>query len=66
MGAQQWLPYEQVARELLNRFSDEFGLDRVEPKQSLPGASGTVWEIDAKGVSDGNVTGFLKDRSIFS
>ena len=48
-----WEAYEQVAAELLNQFPTDFGLDRVEGKQKLPGLkSGTTWEIDAKGVRD--------------
>ncbi len=48
--------YEEVAAYLLDRFAAEFGLDRVEGKQPLPGhETGTTWVIDAKGVreSDG-------------
>jgi hypothetical protein len=50
MVQKAWQQYEEVARELLNRFRRDFDLDRVEPKQCLPGASGSLWEIDAKGV----------------
>jgi hypothetical protein len=40
---------------LLDQFATELGLDRVEGKQDLPGQrSGTSWEIDAKGVCQGN------------
>jgi hypothetical protein len=42
--------YEEMAAYLLNLFKAEFGLDRVEPKQPLPGRSGARWTIDAKGV----------------
>jgi hypothetical protein len=48
--------YEEVAAYLLNRFRADFGLERVEEKQPIPGKeSGTTWVIDAKGVreSDG-------------
>ena len=48
--------YEEVAAYLLERFAAEFGLDRVEGKQPLPGhETGTTWVVDAKGVreSDG-------------
>ncbi len=50
---QSWERYEGVARDLLNRFREHFGLDRVEPKQQIAGRSGTSWEIDAKGVCEG-------------
>ncbi len=54
-----WQSYEEVARYLLNRIASEFGLDRVEGKQSIAGqASGTSWEIDAKGVASDGV-GFV-------
>ena len=53
-----WERYEQTAQYLLNEFATHFGLGRVEGKQLVPGASGTEWEIDAKGVKiDGE--GFL-------
>jgi hypothetical protein len=43
--------YERVAAELLENFSHEFGLSKVEGKQRLSGhKSGTKWEIDAKGI----------------
>lgn len=45
-----WGSYEEVARYLLGAIRDELGLERVEGKQSLPGKSGTSWELDAKGV----------------
>lgn len=51
--------YEEVARVLLDRFHADFGLARVEGKQSLEGRqSGTEWEIDARAVCDGDA-GFL-------
>lgn len=51
----QWESYEQVTTYLLNKFASEFGLDRVEGKQKIPGQrSGTEWGIDAKGVREGN------------
>ena len=53
-----WERYERTAQFLLNEFATHFGLDSVEGKQDIPGASGTSWEIDAKGVKiDGE--GFL-------
>lgn len=51
----QWESYEQVGTYLLDQFAAEFGLDRVEAKQEVTGQrSGTSWEIDAKGVRQGN------------
>jgi predicted helicase len=41
-----WMQYEEVIRLLLNQYREAFGLERVEPKQKIPGASGTEWEID--------------------
>lgn len=32
----EWKSYEEVARYLLDRFADEFGLGRVEGKRSGP------------------------------
>ena len=45
-----WERYEQTTQFLLNEFATHFGLGKVEGKQIVPGASGTEWEIDAKGV----------------
>lgn len=51
--------YEEVATYLLNKFSEHFQLERVEGKQKVAGLlSGTTWEIDAKGVKDGDA-GFV-------
>lgn len=50
---QSWERYEGVARDLLDQFREHFGLDRVESKQRIAGRSGTSWEIDAKGVREG-------------
>src|SRR4051812_13915722 len=45
--------YEEVATYLLDRFAVDLGLERVEPKQPVPGKeSGTSWVIDAKGVRE--------------
>jgi hypothetical protein len=56
---QKWKTYEEVAAYLLNQFAAEFGLSRVEGKQTVEGRrSGTQWEIDAKGVREGN-QGFI-------
>ena len=55
----KWRTYEEVAIYLLNKFANEFGLTEVEGKQKIPGLrSGTKWEIDAKGVREGN-EGFI-------
>ncbi|MDF2974015.1 MAG: hypothetical protein K0R61_4465 [Microvirga sp.] len=51
---EQWKPweyYESVAVDLLNRFAEGFGLDRVEAKQQIQGKT-TTWNIEAKGVRD--------------
>ena len=48
-----WENYEDVARYLLDHFREKFDLERIEPKQKIPGKSGTSWEVDAKGVRDG-------------
>lgn len=53
-GQQTWKSYEDVARHFLNHFRQEFGLGRVDPKQEIAGSSGTSWEIDAKGVREGD------------
>lgn len=49
-----WQTYEEVAVHLLNRLSEQFGLNRVEEKQEVEGESGTTWEIDGKGVREGD------------
>lgn len=54
-----WQSYEQVAAYLLNKFAVDFDLINVEGKQSIPGIkTGTQWEIDAKGIRQGN-SGFV-------
>ena len=54
MTSKEWRTYEEVAQYLLEQFADHFGLGHVEGKQLVSGASGTNWEIDAKGIkSDG-------------
>jgi hypothetical protein len=50
----EWRTYEEVAQYLLEQFASHFGLGRVEGKQLVPGASGTPWEIDAKGIKIGD------------
>lgn len=50
---QEYDSYEEVAAYLLDQFASEFGLERVEPKQPIPGKeSGTTWVIDAKAVRE--------------
>lgn len=46
----KWETYEQVAQFLLDKVREHLGLERVEGKQIVAGASGASWEIDAKGV----------------
>ena len=50
-----WEIYEQVAGELLAKLSTALGLELepVEGKQTLPGESGTEWEIDRVGTTKG-------------
>jgi hypothetical protein len=49
----EWELYEEAAQSILNRFRKEFGLERIEGKQSIEGiGTGTTWEIDAKGVCE--------------
>ena len=48
----RWRTYEEVAAYLLNQFAKHFGLGRFEGKQVVAGASGTEWELDAKGWSE--------------
>lgn len=48
-----WRTYEEVAAQILERLKNELALLGVEGKQSVPGASGTDWELDAKGIKEG-------------
>lgn len=51
---QSWETYEQVAVHIMNQIAGQLGLEHVEGKQHVYGShSGTVWEIDGKGVRDG-------------
>jgi hypothetical protein len=55
-----WETYEEVATYLLNQIATEFGLERFEGKQKVVGQkSHTKWEIDAKGVGEGNEIFFI-------
>jgi hypothetical protein len=58
MMMKKWESYEDVARELIRQFKAEFGLVDVEGKQDIPGKSGTSWEIEAKGIKEGE-SGFV-------
>ena len=59
MSDKAWSNYEEVAAYLLDRNAKEFGLKRVDGKQSVTGQrSGTSWEIDAKGIN-ANGEGFV-------
>jgi hypothetical protein len=53
-----WRGYEEIAQYLLNQMASHFALGHVEGKQIVAGASGTCWEIDAKGVKEKD-EGFL-------
>jgi hypothetical protein len=53
-----WSAYEDAARKVLADLRQTLGLSKVEGKQSLAGASGTDWEIDAKAWRDES-DGFL-------
>jgi Zn finger protein HypA/HybF involved in hydrogenase expression len=54
-----WRTYEEVAAYLLEQNAREFGLEKIEGKQIIQGhTSGTSWEIDAKGIREGN-EGFI-------
>ena len=56
MTERKWQSYEEVANYLLNQFAAHFGVGHFESKQVVPGASGTSWELDAKGCSAGGST----------
>jgi Restriction endonuclease len=52
--SKRWRTYEEVAAAILGRLREELGLSVVEGKQSVPGQSGTEWELDAKGIQQGS------------
>jgi hypothetical protein len=57
MSDTRWKSYEEVATYLLGMFAKEFGLLRVDGKQSVEGKrSGTSYVIDAKAIPQGNET----------
>lgn len=51
-----WKSYEEVAAFVLDQCAAEFGLGRFDGKQIIPGASGTDWEVDARGWSNDGAT----------
>lgn len=52
---EKWKDYEKVSQYLISKFSENFGLSKVEGKQKLVGKeSGTEWEVDAKGICEEN------------
>ncbi|MDZ7762522.1 MAG: restriction endonuclease [Desulfovermiculus sp.] len=52
---EKWKDYEEVSQYLISKFSENFGLSKVEGKQKLVGKeSGTEWEVDAKGIREEN------------
>lgn len=55
MAETKWETYEDVAAYLLNEFASRFKLDGFSGKESIKGnVSGTTWEIDGKGFTDGD------------
>ncbi|MBN2089021.1 hypothetical protein JW964_05390 [candidate division KSB1 bacterium] len=53
----KWETYEEVARFVLNKIKDRFGIDFFEGKQEVNGKrSGTSYEIDAKGIKENDET----------
>jgi restriction endonuclease len=52
--SKRWRTYEEVSAAILGRLREELGLSAVEGKQSVPGQSGTEWELDAKGIRQGS------------
>lgn len=48
-----WRIYEFAARSVLADIGRALGVESVEGKQLMPGASGTVWELDAKAWREG-------------
>lgn len=50
---QDWRKYEIVAAQILDRVKAELDMSTIEGKQFVSGASGAVWELDAKGIKEG-------------
>ncbi|RQT26130.1 hypothetical protein [Burkholderia contaminans] len=61
-----WKTYEQIAAFVLNQCAAEFGLSRFEGKQDVAGKSGTEWEVDARGWTEGNTAHFLVECKKYS
>jgi hypothetical protein len=53
-----WTVYEDAARRVLADIRKVLGIGTVEGKQTLKGASGTTWELDATAYREGS-DGFL-------
>lgn len=53
-----WRRYEEAARTILANIGHALGITSVGPKQKMPGASGTEWELDARAWAEGE-EGFL-------
>ncbi|MFV9645927.1 MAG: hypothetical protein ACNYWU_08910 [Desulfobacterales bacterium] len=52
----KWETYEEVSVYLLDKIRDELNLSGIEGKQKLIGKdTGTEWEVDAKGISEGTI-----------
>ena len=49
-----WRTYEAIARHLLNELRARLGSSAFEVRQNVTGQSGTTWEIDAKGIRNGD------------
>ena len=54
-----WKSYEEIAAYVLNNCAAQFGLSRVDGKQNVAGKSGTDWEVDARGWTEGDTAYFL-------
>lgn len=54
-----WKSYEAIAAFVLNQCAEQFGLSKVEGKQDVAGKSGTEWEVDARGWTEGNTAHLL-------
>ncbi len=53
--SKSWEKYEEVALYLLNQIRGQLQLKSIEGKQKLIGINtGTEWEVDAKGIVEGN------------
>lgn len=54
-----WKSYEEIAIMVLSQCANEFGLSRVDGQQDVTGKSGAVWEVDARGWTEGDNAHFL-------